>query len=459
MIDTLIEIGESKTVEFKEIYPQKNQIEKTVCAFANRAGGYILIGVKDDGEIVGVDRELAEEYLEKIPNFLHDNVFPMMIPEIYTYNIGNKIVVVIQIYPGNRTPYYIKSKGKAKGTYVRVGRTNKLADDELLNELERRRYNKTFEEDTFREMTNIDFDNLKLTLEDILDKEITYEKLNNLHLVEKVGNISYLTNAGGIILGELTNCNIKCARFSGDSVINFIDKKEFSGDIISQLLNTINFIKNHINTAGIIKGSGLKRVDVQEIPDEVLREAVVNAIIHRDYSISGSDIKVAVYNEKIEIISPGGLPKTITVEEIYAGRSEIRNKIISKIFLRSGLIEQWGSGIPRMREMCKGIGLVEPELSEDGMFVKLTIHRAKHNTLLIKEDKVEYLSKSSKMQSQKEEIMTLIDHKPELTVKEIGNKLNISLATVQRRLASLQSEGELLRVGSKKVGYWKVLKK
>lgn len=139
--------------------------------------------------------------------------------------------------------------------------------------------------------------------------------------------------------------------------------------------SAIGFIKSHINIAGIIKGSGLKRKDVLEIPEEVFREAILNAIIHRDYAISGSDIKVAVYNSRIDIVSPGGLPKSITIEEIYVGRSEIRNKVIARIFREAGIIEQWGSGIPRIREACQQEGLKAPELSEDGMFVKLTIFR------------------------------------------------------------------------------------
>ncbi|MHB1377836.1 MAG: RNA-binding domain-containing protein, partial [Candidatus Humimicrobiaceae bacterium] len=343
MIKELINGGESKTVEFKEDFPQKNQISKTVCAFANRAGGYIVVGVNDRGDVKGLSNDLLDEYLDRISNIVHDSVYPMLIPELYTYKIDNKNVIVVQVYPGNMPPYYIKSDGKLKGTYIRVGKTNKQADSEMIQELERRRVNKTFDEDISREADEGSISNLIRILENALVKEVTKEKLENLNLLIAVGDVKYLSNAALIVLGEMDNCRIKCARFTGDSVLDFIDRKEYSGNLFGQLNSAIGFIKSHINIAGVISGSGLRRKDVLEIPEEVFREAVLNAIVHRDYSISGSDIKIAVYNSRIDVISPGGLPKSITVEEIYAGRSEIRNKIIARIFREAGIIEQWGS--------------------------------------------------------------------------------------------------------------------
>lgn len=456
MIKELISGGESKTVEFKENFPQKNQIPKTVCAFANRAGGHIIIGVNDQGDVLGIRDELLDDYLDRISNIIHDSVYPMLIPELYTYKIENKTVIVIQVYPGNSLPYYIKSEGKIKGTFVRVGKTNKIADNEMVQELERRRMNKTFDEDISKEVNDEDVANLIGILENVLGKEITREKLENLNLIVSVGDIKYFSNAAEIILGKMDNCCIKCARFTGDSVLDFIDKKEYLGDIFNQLNSTIGFIKSHINIAGIIKGSGLKRKDVLEIPEEVFREAILNAIIHRDYAISGSDIKVAVYNSRIDIISPGGLPKSITIEEIYAGRSEIRNKIIARIFREAGIIEQWGSGIPRIREVCQQEGLKAPELSEDGLFVKLTVFR-KIKEHIMNEKRTENTSdipKASEIENEKEQIYHLVKGNGNYTVKEISSILEISAASAQRRLDALQKEKKIKRIGAKKSGKW-----
>ena len=459
MIKELINGGESKTVEFKEDFPQKNQISKTVCAFANRAGGYIVIGVNDRGDVKGLSNDLLDEYLDRISNIVHDSVYPMLIPELYTYKIDNKNVIVVQVYPGNMPPYYIKSNGRLKGTYVRVGKTNKQADSEMIQELERRRVNKTFDEDISREADEASIINLIRILENALGKEITKEKLENLNLLSAVGDAKYLSNAALIILGEPDNCRIKCARFTGDSVLDFIDRKEYSGDLFNQLDSAIGFIKSHINIAGVISGSGLRRKDVLEIPEEVFREAVLNAIVHRDYSISGSDIKIAVYNSRIDVISPGGLPKSITVEEIYAGRSEIRNKIIARIFREAGIIEQWGSGIPRIREACEQEGLKTPEISENGMFVKLTIYRRIKETEMNGKSaqSTMKISKGLKIGEEKERVYQLIKENGNYTVNDISRLISISEASVQRRLESLQKENRIRRLGSKKSGEWKII--
>lgn len=464
MIRELIRAGESKTVEFKADFPQKNQIPKTVCAFANRAGGYIIIGVNDKSSVIGVDESRIDDYLDRISNSIHDCVFPMLIPEIYTYKIDNKTVVVIRIYPGNTPPYYLKSEGKVNGTYIRVGKTNKAADNEILQELERRRLNKAFDEDIFREIDEDGVADLSDLLENVLGKRISDGKLESLNLIVPDGNVRYFSNAAGIILGEMEHCRIKCARFMGDSVLDFIDRKEYSGDIFGQLNAAIGFIKSHINIAGVISGNGLKRRDILEIPEEVFREAIVNALIHRDYSISGSDIKIAIYNSRIDVVSPGGLPKSITIEEIYAGRSEVRNKVIAKIFREAGIIEQWGSGIPRIREACEGEGLRAPDLSEDGMYVKLTIYRRAAD-FAVMETGVRYrfnanlepdTSKSTAIEAEAEQIFELVKENGNYTVKDLSRLTGLTTASVQRRLQLLQDNKRIVRLGSKKSGRWEM---
>lgn len=459
MIVDLLNQKESKTVEFKEDLPKKNQIAKTACAFANRAGGHIIIGVNDQGTVTGISEDLLEEYLDRISNIIYDSVYPMLIPELYTYKLGNANIIVVQIYPGNSLPYYLKNEGKIKGTYIRVGKTNKAADIEMLKELERQRQNKTFDEDISREANNEDINELSKILGGALGKAVSEEKLQNLNLIERVGDISYFTNAVEIILGKMENCRIKCARFTGDSVLDFIDRKEYEGDIIGQLNNAIGFIKNHLNVSGIISGMGLNRRDILEIPEEVLREAVVNAVLHRDYSISGSDIKIAVYNSRIEVVSPGGLPKTITIDEIYAGRSEIRNKIIARVFREAGIIEQWGSGIPRIREACIKEGLKAPQLSEEGLFVRLTIYRRVNDPSKNRTIKDHELNDSKTMEIAKEKqyIYDLLCKDDDLTLKQISKDMGISEASVQRRLDRLQKEKSIARIGSKKSGKWKIV--
>ncbi len=471
MFQKMIEKGESKTVEFKADLPHGNQLAQTICAFANRAGGYVLIGVSDGGEVIGLSSEDINSYLEKIPNLIHDTIFPMLIPEIYSVTVLDKAVLVIQVYPGSNLPYYMKSKGKIEGTYVRVGRTNKRADMEMIKELERHRMNKSFDEDTFKELIQSDVESLINVLENAMASSITKEKLLNLKLIERVGEMEYLTNAGAVILGKMGNTSVKCARFSGESIVDFIDKKEHSGDVFTVINKSMIFLKNHLMHAGMIQGYGLKRKDVLEVPEEVLREGLINALMHRDYAIQGSDIKIAIFDSKIEITSPGGLPKSLAVEDIYSGRSEIRNRVISNLLLKSGYVEQWGSGIPRMIEMCKEVGLKVPEIEEKGLFIVLRIFRKDqmHKSRLeylnndlkfqpTSEPKPERKTKSDAIADHLNQIYALLVEDNQLTVKEIADKVYLAEASTQRRLKTLQDQGMIERVGSKKTGQW-VIKK
>lgn len=153
----------------------------------------------------------------------------------------------------------------------------------------------------------------------------------------------------------------------------FIDKKEYSGDIFTILENTQNFILNHINLRAEIKE--LYRTDTYEIPKVALREALINALIHRDYINKGRDIKVGIYDDIVNIVSPVSFPNTITATDIDNGRSEARNKVIANVFKELGLIEQWGSGINRIKTICKENELKDPKIEEQNDFVDVEFFR------------------------------------------------------------------------------------
>lgn len=204
------------------------------------------------------------------------------------------------------------------------------------------------------------------------------------------------------------------------------------------------------------------------MPEEVIREGIINALMHRDYSIKGSDIKIAIFDSRIEITSPGGLPKSLTVEDIYSGRSEIRNRVISNLLLKSGYVEQWGSGIPRMIEMCKEEGLKLPEIEEKGLFIVLRIYKKDK----LQNKRLEYTvddmntktkeltkSKSEAISDNLNQIYALLVENNQLTVREIADMVYLAKASTQRRLKALQDRGLIDRVGSKKTGYWVINKK
>lgn len=175
----------------------------------------------------------------------------------------------------------------------------------------------------------------------------------------------------------------------------FLDRKEYDDDVFTQLENVENFIKNYISLSSEIKG--LQREDHYEIPLEAIRESLINAVVHRDYSNYGRDIKIGIYDDMVNIVSPGAFPSTITQEDILEGRSEIRNKVIARVFKELNYIEQWGSGIRRIKSSCKARGLKEPEIDEKGDFVDVSLFREVVNAVEMREDNISLTDQEEKI--------------------------------------------------------------
>lgn len=369
-----IKQGENKYLELKEVLPSNEAIAKTVIAFSNTSSGKLIIGVNDDLEITGIDEAKIFDLEEKISSIIADLCYPNILPEIYTLNASGSLLLVVETFRGNLLPYYLKSKGKNYGTYIRIGSTNRKADELMILELERQRRKLSFDEEE-----NFDYETKNLNLAEIyqefnkIGKEVNFHKLTNLKLIKQIQDKDYPVNALLIALGIFDNVMVKCARFKGTSMSEFIDKKEFSGNLFGILENAISFLKNHLNLNAKI--DALQRKEEYEIPIVALREALLNAIIHRDYT-RNRDIKVAIYDDILEITSPGALPHGITLEDISNGRSELRNKVLANLFKELGYIESWGSGISRIREICKKRKITFT-IKETGDFVQVVFGRTK----------------------------------------------------------------------------------
>jgi len=369
-----IEQGESKVMELKSQLPQHEQIAKTVVAFANTSGGKLVIGVSDNREIFGIDEETIFTLKDQITSIIFDRCYPAILPEIYSVNLQGKLLLVVEVFRGNLLPYYLKSEGKNKGTYLRIGASNRKADFDHNLELERQKRNQSFDEELCREenFASLDLSPLNARFS-ALGKQLNEEKLKNLKLIQMENSTFYPTQGLMILLGKHPHVVTKCARFKGTDMSLFLDRKEYSGDLFSQMEQVEAFVKNHINLRGEIKG--LQRIDTYEIPEEALREALINALIHRDYTNQGRDIKVGVYDDIVNIVSPGGFPSSLTAEALTEGRSEIRNRVVARVFKELDFIEQWGSGIQRIKNACIAQGLQEPRIREKGDFVDVEFYR------------------------------------------------------------------------------------
>ena len=370
----LIQQGESKTLELKSRLPQHDQLAKTIVAFANTSGGKLVLGVDDQRQLVAVAEDDLFTLQDQITSIIHDRCAPFILPEIYTANLQGKMVLVIEVFRGNLPPYYFKSEGKNDGVYLRIGASNRKADFDHVLELERQRRNQSFDEEICREQTlqSLDLGPLEARFA-AQGKPLDQDKLQNLKLIQQEQGATWPTQGLLILLGRQPHVVTKCARFKGTDMSVFLDRKEYTGDLITQLEQAEAFIKNHIHLRGEIKG--LQRTDTYEIPETALREALINAVIHRDYTNQGRDIKVGIYDDIVNIVSPGGLPNTLTMETLLDGRSEIRNRVIARVFKELGYIEQWGSGIQRIKSACLTQGLAEPRIREKGDFVDVEFYR------------------------------------------------------------------------------------
>lgn len=446
-----IKKGEGKNIEFKETMPSTEKLSKTVVSFANMAGGKIIIGVTDEGKIIGIDDFDITMQMDRISNILHDTIHPIIIPDIYTYNIENKTLLVIEVYPSQLKPHFLKNIGKTEGTYIRVGATNKRADLEYIQELERQKLNISFDEDIcISQDEDFNLENLKNILKSNLNRNIEEKDLINLKLLKNYENKLKLTNAAYILQGQFEYVQIKCARFKGDKMDIFIDRKEFTGDIFEQLENTMKFLLSHINLNGKIGEDFITRIDEYEIHPEALREAIVNAIIHRDYAMTGSDIKVAVFDSKIEITSPGGFPKGITIEDVLGGRSEIRNKVIVRIFKEAKKIEQWGRGVQRIIELCQTKGLKKPDIIESGMFVKYIFYRKQDAKQDAKQDTKQDAKQDAKSKTliYESKITEYLKTNNEINTSTAMKLLNLSKSRTNTILNKMQENNIIKRQGS-----------
>ena len=381
--------GESKKLEFKENLPSDSRkYIKTVVAFANTAGGKLVVGVNDDRKIIGLPRELIFSIKDSISDTISHMCEPQIVPDIYVADFEDKKIIVVEIYPGSNCPYYIKSQGLQDGTYVRISGTSRLADQTVIKELQMRGSNLRFDEVANMqypvEQNSIDrlcrdifdFRQKKSSPIDIQpDLSITPKDLINWKLLMHQGKDYIATNAFVLLTSDFfENSKIQCARFKGINRTVFIDKKDYSGPLYEQIENAYNFVLNHINLS--LEIDGLQRSEHYELPIRSIREMIVNAVTHRNYMID-SCIQVAVFDDRIEVTSPGMLYGSLDIAAIKTGRSETRNRTIARFFDKMRLIESWGTGIRRIMEECANAGLPEPKFSEIGDAFRVEVYRNK----------------------------------------------------------------------------------
>ena len=380
--------GESKNVEYKVTLPDRSiKYTKTAVAFANGDGGRIVFGIEDQTlRVVGVPDDQVFTIMDAISNAIADSCEPLIIPDISMRDIGGKTVIVAEILPGAQRPYFIKSLGREQGTFVRVAGTTRQADDATIKELLFEGSNRSFDQTICLELTASDSDIAELcktmTAVSRADakqggeavKQLTAKQLLSWGvLVERDGELKP-TNAYAILTGSNgpVRSIIQCGVFKGDTKAVFVDRREFNGAPWELIEQAYQYVLRNIHMGA--RFAGVYRQDVYEIPPDAIRELIVNAVVHRSY-IDRSSIQIAIYDNRLEITSPGRLPMGQTLGRMKEGYSKIRNEALASAFAYMGLIEHWGSGIPRIIEEVREAGLHEPEFLGGDTDLRINIYR------------------------------------------------------------------------------------
>ncbi|KUO61372.1 hypothetical protein APF79_11965 [bacterium BRH_c32] len=319
MVEKEYNIPESRKLEFKETLPSGNKIEITAVAFSNDAGGEIYVGIKNEPrEITGIPENELVKLEEQISNIIYENCNPTILPDILIKKVEDKYIQVVKIPRGSLPPYYIKSLGKESGTFIRVGSSNRLADREIIEELERkRRRSITYDSTLVYELKpdELDLSSFTKLYQEKTGKKINIESLTKLGLVKTENEKQYPT-VSAILLSEreikqryFPYAKIECARFIGTKTEATLDSKTIDESICSQPDLAVAFVERTIK-----KGSKIGRVyreERWEYPMLAVREIIINAVIHRDYSLKGKDIKIAIFEDMLEITSPGTIPQVL----------------------------------------------------------------------------------------------------------------------------------------------------
>lgn len=473
--ERIIKLGEGKEVEYKETKPDDNlKYLKTVVAFSNWQGGNVVFGIEDKTlNVVGIPKEKLFPMMDAIANAISDSIYPQVVPEISPLTVEGKDLILLRIPEGMAKPYFIKSLGIQNGVFYRMGGTTREADEILTKELVYEGTKRSFDADLFSDEPLTDGDisrlcssmyeeakkNATTTEEAEGIKPITVRQLLSWKIVRKKGDEVLPNNAYAILVGEEgLPTKIRCACFKGTKPLDFIDSKDFSGFVGDRIEMAYQFVLRNIRKGYLFVG--LHHVNNYEVPTGAIREAIVNAVVHRSY-IPYDETKVAVFDDRIEMISPGKMLSGQSIEEMKLGNSQIRNHALAQAFAYMNLIEAWGYGIPKIMKSCKERGLREPELIDKVNQLKLIIYRQENGSGIdnsansgtysgtVSEPVPEVIS-ISELSGNENKALAFLSQKESVKASNLAIYLGISDRGTRKLLAVLTEKGFVKKFGKGK---------
>ncbi len=439
-IQSLIESGEGYNVEFKVRVPSKvRELTEEICAFANADGGYLLIGVDDNGQIIGTN--LENDKRSAIQSSISE-ISPALHCDMYAVSIKSKTVWVIDVPSGKDKPYIFSGS-----IFVREG-----ANSQKLRTVEEMRC-------FFQECNKIFFDaipcswfNIYTDADEQAIKDFRLEAKLSPSIADKqiFENLELFTDKGiakngtAMFFGKqperkFPHAVTRCVLFKGTNKVYIIDDKIFGGPLYQQYLQAMAWLESKLQVAYKIEGTG-PREEIWEIPLTVFKEAIINALSHRDYYEQGATITIEMFDDRVEVSNPGGLLPIVAKD--FGHKSMTRNPLIFELFTRMHLVERVASGIPRMQEAMKEADLPEPEFHTDGMFT--VVFKRKYSVI------------NDTVNKKEQDVLNLVRQHPGLNATEIAQELGKSIPTIKRYLSSL-SKSDLIefRGAPKTGGYFK----
>lgn len=432
----LLKRPEGKTLEYKRDLSSPDGAMKALVAFANTSGGILAIGIEDQTRRVrGIQDVLTVE--ERLTNLVVDTIRPRLVPDIEIVPWRKTHILVAEVHPSAARPHYLVRLGPDEGVFVRVGSTNRRADAAQLQEMRRYAGFASFDEQPIPDLNSeaLDFRAASELFSPV--RKLTPSAFRTLRVTTRYQGHDVPTVGGYLLFGKdrfdrFADAWIQAGRFAGKDRSRFVDRTEIRSYLPRAVEEAIEFVQRHISRETVI--GPVRRVDRWAVPPAALREAVINAVVHADYAERGAPIRVAVFDDRIEIENPGLLPLGLTLEDIQKGVSKLRNHVIGRVFHELGLVEQWGSGIQRMTSACKAAGLAAPVLEEIGTHFRVTLSS---------------ISAGPVQLDQKDEgiLRVLADGRGSSTMR-IAKAVALSARATRTRLKALVERGLVVEVGS-----------
>ena len=423
--------SEGKTLEFKRDLSSLKRILRTVVAFANTSGGTLLIGVDDTTHDVRGVRNAREEE-ERLTNLVTDSISPQLVPDVELLRYREEMVLGVAVYPSPRRPHYLGDSPET-GTYVRVGSTNRIADRDLVAEMRRVSRGEGFDEQPMPELDSeaIDMDVVS-EYRRLSDGDADVLGLLTAHQGRRVPSVGGMLLFGRDRLAHFPDAWIQAGRFAGLDRSHISEQIELKQPLPLAIEEAYRFIERHIASGVDIRG--LRGLPQWELPPIVVREALINAVVHADYSQRGAPFRISIFDDRLEVENPGLLPFGLTLDDLPLGVSKLRNRVIGRVFHELKLIEQWGSGIGRMIDACQQAGLPNPVWQELGTRFRVTMRKQPDAT--------------PTSNTVDDPICDVLSVRDGLRTSEIAESIGLTNRATRIRLKKLVELGLVVRIGT-----------